>query len=168
MECALAHSCTRRSCSTKKAPTPNRNESLYSLNHLYDILTYAFPVTEENPAQLTRHLTPSIIHTHIYILHIYPLKSVSLSACNSGVIFTSMLLVSAHTCRRLSETFIRSYCLCLRLYPLCNHSTNLFVCQPLKSKIPCFVYRGFLSFLYMDNEAKLMLMPVCSLAEYLL
>ena len=55
MECALAHSCARRSCSTKKAPTPNRNESLYSLNHLYDILTYAFPVTEENPAQLTRH-----------------------------------------------------------------------------------------------------------------
>ena len=137
MECALAHSCAQRSCSTKKAPTPNRNESLYSLNHLYDILTYAFPVTEENPAQLTRH--PA-----------------------------SMLLVSAHTCRRLSETFIRSYCLCLRLYPLCNHSTKTLVCQPLKSKIPCFVYRGFLSFLYMDNEAKLMLMPVCSLAEYLL
>lgn len=60
-----------------------------------------------------------------------------------------MLLAPAHTCRRLSETFIRSYCLCLRFYPLCNHSTNLFVCQPLKSKIPCFVYRGFLSFLYM-------------------
>lgn len=51
-----------------------------------------------------------------------------------------MLLVSAHTCRRLSETFIRSYCLCLRLYPLCNHSTKTLVCQPLKSKIPCFVY----------------------------
>ena len=165
MECALAHSCAQRSCSTKKAPTPNRNESLYSLNHLYDILTYAFPVTEENPAQLTRH--PASLLTCIS----YPCsvsEYVGLSACNSGVIFTSMLLVSAHTCCRLSETFIRSYCLCLRLYPLCNHSTKTLVCQPLKSKIPCFVYRGFLSFLYTDNEAKLMLMPVCSLAEYLL
>ncbi len=135
---------------------------MYSLNHLYDILTYAFPVTEENPAQLTRHLTPSIIHTHIYSAYLSSeiCQPVSLSACNSGVIFTSMLLAPAHTCRRLSETFIRSYCLCLRFYPLCNHSTNLFVCQPLKSKIPCFVYRGFLSFLYTDNEAKLMLMPV--------
>ena len=139
MECVLAHSCAQRSCSTKKAPTPNRNESSYSLNHLYDILTYAFPVTEENPAQLTRHSIPSVIF--------HDLKVGSLSACNSGVIFTSMLLVPAHTCRRLSETFIRSYCLCLRLYPLCNHSTNLFVCQPLKTKILRFVYRGF-CFLY--------------------
>ncbi len=99
---------------------------MYSLNHLYDILTYAFPVTEENPAQLTRHSIPSVIF--------HALKVSRLSACNSGVIFTSMLLVPAHTCRRLSETFIWSYCLCLRFCPLCNHSTNTLVCQPLKLK----------------------------------
>ena len=127
MECVLAHSCAQRSCSTKKAPTPNRNESLYSLNHLYDILTYAFPVTEENPAQLTRHSIPSVIF--------HDLKVGSLSACNSGVIFPhlSKRILSMHPVHTLPDSLKRfqiRYCLrhsfSLRLYI----SILLVACQP--------------------------------------